>query len=381
VARVLFATYMVRYPLGGMLSWALQYALGFMRLGHEVFLLERANYANACFDPQRQAMSDDCRPGYARVHELLARFGLDRNLIFESADGELIGCDRASLDALFRSADVLIDGGNHGAWLEEADAAGLPTVLIDGEPGFTQMKMVQAQADGTMLPVFDFYYSNGANIGTPDSSAPDAGKSWRHVFNPVDTESYPLIPPPSSGSFTTVMNWQSHEPMNFDGQTYGQKDVEFARFEDLPGRTNAPLEVAVAGQVPEQQLRAQGWQLRDAHEVTDTYDAYRSYIAGSLGEFSVCKNVFVATRSGWFSDRSAAYLASGRPVVLQDTGFSAHLPCGEGLFAVSSVEQAATALDTIMSDYPRHARTARELAETYLDTRLLMGRVLDEVGL
>jgi hypothetical protein len=352
-----------------------------MRLGHEVFLLERANYANACFDPQRQAMSDDCRPGYARVHELLRRFGLDRNLIFESADGELIGCDRASLDALFRSADVLIDGGNHGAWLEEADAAGLPTVLIDGEPGFTQMKMVQAQADGTMLPVFDFYYSNGANIGTPDSSAPDAGKSWRHVFNPVDTESYPLIPPPSSGSFTTVMNWQSHEPMNFDGQTYGQKDVEFARFEDLPGRTNAPLEVAVAGQVPEQQLRAQGWQLRDAHEVTDTYDAYRSYIAGSLGEFSVCKNVFVATRSGWFSDRSAAYLASGRPVVLQDTGFSDHLPCGEGLFAVSSVEQAATALDTIMSDYPRHARTARELAETYLDTRLLMGRVLDEVGL
>ena len=381
MARVLFATYMVRYPLGGMLSWALQYALGFMRLGHEVFLLERANYANACFDPQRQAMSDDCRPGYARVHELLARFGLDRNLIFESADGELIGCDRASLDALFRSADVLIDGGNHGAWLEEADAAGLPTVLIDGEPGFTQMKMVQAQADGTMLPVFDFYYSNGANIGTPDSSAPDAGKSWRHVFNPVDTESYPLIPPPSSGCFTTVMNWQSHAPMNFDGQTYGQKDVEFARFEDLPGRTTAPLEVAVAGQVPEQQLRAQGWQLRDAHEVTDTYDAYRSYIAGSLGEFSVCKNVFVATRSGWFSDRSAAYLASGRPVVLQDTGFSAHLPCGEGLFAVSSVEQAATALDTIMSDYPRHARTARELAETYLDTRLLMGRVLDEVGL
>lgn len=372
---------MVRYPLGGMLSWAMQYALGLQRLGHQVFLLERADYPNACFDPQCRAISDDCRPGYARVRTLLARFGLDQQLIFQAADGQLYGSDRAGLDALFRSADLLIDGGNHGAWLAEARSAGLPTVLIDGEPGFTQMKMVQEQADGKSSEDFDYYFSNGANIGTPQSSAPSAGRCWGHVFNPVDTESFAPIPPPSKGCFTTVMNWQSHAPLRFNGKTYGQKDLEFARFLSLPQRVAVPLEVAAAGQAPRQQLQAHGWRLRDAHQVTDTYDGYRSYIAGSLGEFSVCKNVFVATRSGWFSDRSAAYLASGRPVVLQDTGFSAHLPCGEGLFAVSDVEQSVAALEEIVSDYPRHARRARELAETYLDARLLMGRLLTDVGL
>lgn len=381
MARVLLATYMVRYPLGGMLSWALQYALGLQRLGHDVYLLERANYENACFNPNHRTLDDDFRPGHDRVRELLKRFGLDDKLLFETVDGQLFGADKNTLNDLFGGADVLIDGGNHGAWLEEADAAGLPTVLIDGEPGFRQMKMVKARANGKILPHFDVYFSNGANIGTAESSAPDAGKTWHHVFNPVDTQSYTFALPPKSGCFTTVMNWQSHAPMHFEGRTFGQKDIEFTRFEDLPRLTSVPLEVAAAGQVPKERLKTKGWRLRDGHEVTDTYDAYRTYIENSLGEFSICKNVFIATRSGWFSDRSAAYLATGRPVVLQDTGFSSHLPCGEGLFAVSSVEQAAAALDEIMSDYPRQARAARELAESYLDARLLMARVLAAVGL
>jgi len=381
LARILLSSYMVRYPMGGMLSWALQYALGFHRLGHEVFLLERADYPDACFDPERQTMSDNCRPGFATVRDLLARFGLEERLVFEDINHTLYGMNRTDLREIFRTADLLVDSGNHGAWLSEARKEGIPTVLIDGEPGFTQIKMEQAAEESREAREFDHYYSNGANIGTELTTAPNAGRSWRHVFNPVDTALFQATSPPANSCFTTVMNWQSHAPVRFKGKDYGQKDLEFARFMDLPQRISVPLEVAVAGQAPQQELQVNGWRLRDAHQVTRSYDGYRSYIAGSMGEFSVCKNVFVATRSGWFSDRSAAYLASGRPVVLQDTGFSTHLPCGEGLFAVSDVEQAAVALEEIVSHYPRHARRARELAETYLDARQLMGRVLSDVGL
>ncbi len=381
MARILVSTYMVRYPLGGMLSWALQYALGFHRLGHEVFLLERASYTDACFDPQRQQMTDDCRTGYAIVHDLLERFGLEQRLVFEDINGDVFGMNKTELSELFRSADLLVDTGNHGAWLEQAKEAGIPSVLIEGEPGFTQIRMEQEAENGQVSNEFDYYYSNGANIGTQNTTAPNAGRDWHHVFNPVDTELFQMSVPPADAHFTTVMNWQSHKPICYKGQCYGQKDVEFAHFMDLPKHVTVSLEVAAAGKVPKQELQSSGWRLRQAHQVTHSFDEYRRYINASMGEFSVSKNVFVATRNGWFSDRSAAYLASGRPVVLQDTGFSDHLPCGEGLFAVANVDEAAQALEEIVGDYSRHARRAREIAESYLDARMLMQGVANHVGL
>ncbi|NQU09663.1 glycosyltransferase family 1 protein, partial [bacterium] len=187
--------------------------------------------------------------------------------------------------------------------------------------------------------------------------------------------------PPRDGLFTTIMNWQSHPPITFDGRQYGQKDVEFAKFIDLPRRSPGHLEIAVAGQtVPRDDLRAHGWRIRDAHEVTLSFDSFRDYLGRSQGEFSVCKNVFVDTRSGWFSDRSAAYLASGRPVVLQETGFSAYLPCGAGLFAVNSVDEAAEAIGRIAADYPAHSRRARQIAGEHLEASTVLAKFLDELG-
>jgi hypothetical protein len=147
----------------------------------------------------------------------------------------------------------------------------------------------------------------------------------------------------------------------------------------LPRLSAVPLEVAIAGKVPAAQLRACGWRLRNAQEVTVTFDSYRQYIADSSGEFSVCKHVYVATNSGWFSDRSAAYLASGRPVILEATGFEAHLPCGRGLFAVRTPEEAAAALDEINRDYDRHANWARQVARDHLEATLVLGRLLFEL--
>jgi hypothetical protein len=228
---------------------------------------------------------------------------------------------------------------------------------------------------------YDYYYTVGQNISTDKSTAPTGGIEWRHLFHPVCMDLFKHAPALRGTPFTTVMNWQSHSPIVYLGAIYGQKDIEFEKFLFLPRWTSALLEVAVAGhEIPTSRLLDAGWQIRPAHDVTISYDSFLRYICQSRGEFSVCKNVFVATNSGWFSDRSAAYLASGRPVVLQDTGFSAHLPCGRGLFAVKNVEEAAEAIQAIEGDYQRHSTWAREIAFEYFDSGKVLEGLLCDIG-
>lgn len=381
MARIILGSYMVRYPLGGMLSWPLQWLVGLARLGHDVFFVEKSGYPHSCYDPVHDAMSDDCAYGVATLHTLLARFDLHDKWCFADAAGRYHGLSRQRVVDVFKSADLFIDMGTHGSWLDEADRCGL-RVLIDAEPAYTQMKMAKRLALGDTLPCYDHYYTVGCNIGTARSSAPTAGKNWRHLFNPVVVDLFRPERPTPGAAFTTVMNWQAHEPLEFEGRTYGQKDVEFTRFIDLPTRVRATLEVAVSGKnVPVSTLRQRGWQVRDAHEVTVSVDSFGRYIRHSLGEFSVCKNVFTATNSGWFSDRTAAYLASGRPAIVQDTGFGEELPCGAGLFAFRTVAEAAAAIDEVCSDYERHSRSARETACQYLDAPKVLGAFLRELGI
>ena len=381
MARIVLGSYMVRYPLGGMVSWVLQYLVGFQRLSHEVFFVEKSGYAGSCYDPLKNIMSDDCSYGIALLDALLARFDMQDQWCFVDAQENYHGLSRAHVEAVFKSADVFIDMGTHGAWLPEAAATSL-RVLIDGEPGFTQIKMEKQLAAGEEPPSYDFYYTVGSNIGTAKTTAPAARKEWRSVFHPVVTDMFLAATANPNAAFTTVMNWQSHQPIDFNGTRYGQKDIEFVKFMGLPRRTAVLLEVAIAGKnAPTAQLMDSGWRVRDAHKVTLSYDSFRDYIQASKGEFSICKHVFVTTNSGWFSDRSAAYLASGRPVVLQDTGFSEHLPCGRGLFAVCTVDEAVAALEEINGDYERQTRWARDIAVEYLDAPKVLGRFLHELGI
>ena len=382
MARIVLGLYMFRYPLGGMLSGSLQWLVALHRAGHDVYLAERAAWPDSCYDPSRNVMGDDCSHGIAVVGELLRRFGLADRWCFIDVDDGYHGLDRERMQTIFDSADLFVDMGTHGTLLEEARNSGL-RVLIDGEPGWTQMRMENRLADGEQLPSYDAYFTVGRNVGTSASTAPTAGREWRPTFHPVVTDLFASEEDPRPAApFTTVMNWQSHEKLEYRGDVFGQKDVEFARFARLPRATAAALEVAVSGaNVPRDELIASGWRLRDAHEATVSYDSFRDYVLGSRGEFSVAKNVFVATRSGWFSDRSAAYLAAGRPAVLQDTGFSAHLPCGEGLFAVETADEAADALSTIEGDYARHSAAARAIAEEYLAADRVTGDLLGELGL
>ncbi|MGH2755972.1 MAG: hypothetical protein ACRDLB_16280, partial [Actinomycetota bacterium] len=359
MARVILGSYMVRYPLGGMMSWVLQYLVGLHRLGHETYFVEKAGWPDACFDPDEGIMSDDCSFGVRAVGSLLTEHSLADRWCFVDNHGRYFGLPKEDIEEVFRTADIFLDMGTHGSWAPEA--ADVTTALIDGEPGFTQMKMAAAEAAGVALPTYDYYFTTGRTIGTGRSTAPTAGREWIPIFHPVVPALFE-VGEPTGDRYTTIMNWQSYGRLEHEGTVFGHKDLEFVKFEGLPQLVEATLEIAVSGMdIPADRLESQGWLMRDAHEVTRSFTRFKDYVRASRGEFGVCKNGFVATRSGWFSDRSAAYLAAGRPVVLQDTGFSEHLPCGEGLFAVATAEEAADAIDLIEADYDRHASKAREI--------------------
>ena len=380
MARIILGSYMIRYPLGGMMSWVLQYLRGLQALDHQVYFVEKSGYRNACYNPMDGTMTDDCTYGMNVVDNLLARFDMGDSWCFVDRAGTYYGMSKQEIEDIFRSADVFLDMGTHGSWLEEAQQTDL-RVLIDGEPGFTQLKMAEDWQSGEEMSAYEYYFTTGQNVGTSQSSVPTAGKAWKHTLHPVDTELVTPVALPESGAFTTVMNWQSYEERTHDGVTYGHKDREFEKFATLPRQVSTPLEIAVSGNVPEERLSHLGWRVRNAQEISISLDRFYRYIANSRGEFSVCKHGYVTTQCGWFSDRSAAYLATGRPVILEDTGFSAHLPCGEGLFAVRTIEEAADAITEIERRPTYHARRAREIAKEYFDAPKVMSRFLNQLDI
>lgn len=379
MALIIAGGYMVRYPLGGMLSWGLQWLIGLKRLGHKVVFVEKSHYPDSCYNPRLRSVGNDYEYGLKTTAELLSRFGFPDQWCYVDYYGNYHGMPRERIEATFREADLYLDLGSHGSWKEEA-ALSAVRALVDGEPGYTQIRMESGVLN--TLDDYDYFFSNGTEIGQQHCPVPTCDKKWIGAFNPVDTEVYSVAPPPNNGAYSTVMNWKAHASFTWQGRSYGQKDVEFEKFIDLPGLLTVPMEIAVSGKnIPRHRLASAGWAVRDAQEVTASFDSYSRYIASCRGEFSVCKSVFVELATGWFSDRSAAYLASGRPVVLQDTGFSRHLPAGEGLFAVKNEEQAVDAITEIESNYEFHSRMARQIAAEYLDSKVVLGKLLDEINI
>jgi hypothetical protein len=208
--------------------------------------------------------------------------------------------------------------------------------------------------------------------------------NWHPTRQPIVLDWWPKPTDAPRDVFTTVMNWVSYKPCEFDGETWGQKDVEFLEFVDLPQRTPQELEIAMGlgpgMKRPTEMLREKGWQIVEPSERLPDPWSYRDYLRSSKGEWSVAKEGYVKSRSGWFSCRSACYLALGRPCVLQDTGWSAHYPTGDGLFAFDTIGEAVAGIEEVNADYSHHAAEARRLAEEMFDSRKVLGRMLDKIG-
>jgi hypothetical protein len=336
--KIVLAGIIGRYPFGGVTWCSLMYLLGLRELGHDVLYIE--DTGECVYDPVQNTRSLDPSYGTSLICSALARFGLDDRWAF-----------------------VNYDGTYHGRSAEQ--------VHIDSDPGFTQLAIAKEVAWYVdFFRGFDRLFTFGANIGTRASPVPTGPFTWEHTWQPVTLEHWETATQPRD-RFTTVMTWQIESFTDVGGN----KDQEFLRFLDLPAQTEQPFELAVNG--PSTLLREHGWHPVNAMAVSRTPWEYRDFIHASRAEFGVAKHTYVATRSGWFSDRTECYLASGRPALVQDTGWTEHLPHGEGLLAFSTADQALDGIERINAGYERHARIAREIAHEHFDARRVLPRLIE----
>lgn len=290
------------------------------------------------------------------------------------------GPSREQLLADAATADLLL---NVMGFLDDPEILGLVgrRAFLDIDPGFGQMWHALGLAD--IFAGHDAHVTVGTTLA--GSRVPDSGIAWFPTLPPVHLPDWPVVGPISAEApITSVASWRGpFAPIELDGTTYGLRVHEFRRFLDLPTRTGQPFELALdidpADEADRQGLLEHGWRLVDPATAAGTPDAYRRYVGSSRAEIMIAKHLYVATGGGWFSDRSACYLASGLPVVAQDTGFSAVLACGDGLLAFSDPDGAAHAVKDLASRYDEHRQAARALAETHLGTDVVLPALLDRL--
>jgi len=358
--KVLVAGIIARYPFGGVTWCSLMYLLGLRDLGHEVFYIE--DTGEYIYDPVQNTRSEDPAYGTRYIHDSLSPFGLGDRWALVNYDGAYHGATREAVQAFCADADLFVNLSG-GSWFWRDEYARIPhKVFIDTDPVFTQLAIAKGDAWYVdFFTHFDHLFTFGASIGTPASDVPTGRFTWHKTWQPIVMREWEGTSGPAGGPFTTVMTWKTESFTDVDGN----KDREFINFIDLPSRTPHRFELAVNG--PQQFLRAHGWQTVDAMGVSRSLWDYREFIRGSKAEFGVAKHAYVSRRSGWFSDRTECYLASGRPALVQDTGWSSHLPSGQGLLGFSTIEQAVDGLDRIARDYPMHCRKAHEVAAEHFD--------------
>lgn len=375
--RIVVLGYIVRCPIGGMAWHHLQYVMGLARMGHEVLFLEDSGDDPwACYDPRTGETGIDPDYGLKFIRQVFERVGLGGRWAYNDMFAGGWRGPAAHLVAGFCHDAVLLLNLS-GANPLRGFLAEVPTrVYLDTDPLFTQIRNLQDMDRWRLVAEHNAFFSFGENLRTDDCTIPDDGFPWQPTRQPVDLQSWPTSPAPTMGAFTTVMQWDSYANREYGGQNYGMKSESFGPYLDLPRQVRVKLEIALgSADAPREQLRAKGWLLQNPIEVTRDPWTYQAYIQCARGEFSVAKHGYVVSNSGWFSERSACYLASGRPVVVEDTGFSARLPKGEGLLPFSNPQQAIEALEAANADYRKHSEAARVIAEEYFEA----GRVLEHL--
>jgi hypothetical protein len=378
------------YPLGGVAFDYLQYVLGFARLGHDVVYHEdtwtwpyhpgenrrvgtgdySAEFIAGFFATYAPALGASWH--YLHLHE--TSFGLERRAFAEFA----------------RTADLFINVSGAGMIPDELGSDCIK-VFLDTDPGYNQIMLSERFAWSehverwcASVAAHDRHFTYAENMGAPDCTIPDVGFHWRKTRMPIVLELWaPLRArgPAPGAPWTTVMTWNAWKGrLVHRGVEYESKGTQFERIIDLPRAAGVPLRVAVGGAgAPRARLAAHGWEVVDGPLTTLTPELYQGFIAGSRGELSPAKHVYVATRSGWFSCRSACYLAAGRPAVVEDTGFAPAIPAGRGVLAYRTPAEAAAALAEVEGDYATHRDAALAMAAEHFDSDRVLTRFLADV--
>jgi hypothetical protein len=365
--RIVVAGRLAGIPRQGGATWAvLQYLLGLRSLGHDVWFVEPV-----------QQLTASCATYFVSVAD---EFGLADRAALLLGRRRAVGVSYRRIRDATASADLLLNISGVLRDPELVQAVRWRTYL-DLDPGFTQLWHMQGIDVG--LDGHDRYATIGCAIGTTGSGVPTCAVDWIPTIQPVVLKLWPVTPPPRRRALTTVGNWRSYGSVEYAGVHYGQRAHSMRELVRLPTLTRVPLSPALSIDAAEQHdlrlLAKNGWKLVDPAHVAATPSSYQRFIQSSWAELGVAKSGYVVSHSGWFSDRSACYLASGRPVLAQDTGFDAFLPTGVGLLAFRTTEEAAVRIEELASSYTGHARAARELAQAYLDSDHVLDSLLESV--
>ena len=389
-------------PYAGMAWMIMQIVVGLRRLGHDAWYFETTS--TWPYDPRCQSRVPNSEYAAAYLARVAGSFDLPSNWAYRRSysDKEWLGLDRARAESLLASADLVLNIAGATRFAEEGLRTGR-LVYFGTDPVFHEVNYAKGDPDTrAIVDEHSDVITYGENIGNPDCPLPPLprlrGKTRQAVLLDLWESGLPTNP-----AFTTVGNWkQGGRDVEFAGETYRwSKHLEFLKFIELPRRTAQPVELATnlapaasirhgpGTAVPAlgfeddeyHALTSRGWRLVDAPALSMDPWRYRDYVVASRGEFTVARDLNVRLRSGWFSERSACYLAAGRPVVTQDTGFGSTLPTGEGLFAFNTMDDIQRAFDAVNSDYARHSLAARAIAHDYFRAETVLAKMLADLGL
>jgi hypothetical protein len=378
--KILFSGMIAADPHQGGATWAvLQYVLGLKELGHEVVLVEPISAAS--IRPKNSNLQESDNAAYFR--RVMDDFALSEHApLIDVSTKESVGLAYDEIEAFARTADVLINIS--GMLTDKALIGRIPTrIYLDLDPAFIQLWQA-TQGVNMRLDGHTHFVTVGLAIGTDSCDMPLCGRNWITTLQPIVLSQWPRGEEITYNALTTVGNWRGYGSIEHGGKFYGQKAHSFREFRALPRMVDERFVVALAIHADEsadiQAMAENGWDLVSSCEVAGTPSRYRDFIRGSKAEIGIAKSGYVVSQCGWFSDRSVCYLAAGRPVIAQDTGFSQFIPTGRGLLPFTTIENAARCIYTLNEDYKSHSDAARSLAETHFGSELILSRILKHVG-
>lgn len=392
--RILIGGFIGVMPVGGVTWDYVQYALGFSLLGHDVYYVEDTRLYPIYQKPGSNW--DDCSNCVSYLKKVMEHFGMkDRWIYRDEVSGKYFGMSETKLLEITQTADLFINI-SCSTFLRDEYLQIPAKVLIDTDPMFTQIQYLSQQifTPGKpglkeMVDAHDYHFTFGENVNGIDCRIPDCGIDWKTTRQPICLDYWKSKSRfySSNSSFTTLMNWSAAKLLHYQSEDWGQKDIEFQKIFDIPLYVKDATFSAVINKTggtnqffPKEEMEKSGWQILDPYQCSGDWKAYKDFINYSYGEFSVAKNTYVKGKTGWFSCRSACYLAMGKPVVTQDTGWSLFIPSGEGLFSFDDLSTAVSAVEKVINNYKVQSLFAKQIAGDYFESDKVLQTLLNQIN-
>ena len=378
--KILVLGYIVKGPLGGLAWHHFQYVLGLIKLGHEVLFIEDSDDYPACYNPITFKCTVDPFFGLQFIKDLFKSFDLSNWAYFDAHSNSWFGRNRRKVFDFCKKADLVLNLSGINPVREYWQ--NIPTrIFIDTDPGFVQINNLTKPNVMELAKAHNIFFSFAENINTPSCTIPADGFLWKPTRQPVFLSAWKIDRPRIDANWTTVMQWDSYKELQYNDVKLGMKSKSFIPFYKLPKFVpNENLEISMgSSSAPRTQLVKLGWQISNPSHTTRNPQGFQDYIRTSKGEWTIAKQGYVITNSGWFSERTLNYMASGKPVIVQDTGFKNFLPTGQGLLCFSNLDEAIDQINRVNADYEIHCLSARRIVEEHFNSTAVLSNLLANI--